>query len=355
MARHRDRPRKFEREIDERRRLHEHLELSRVTNNWIFYWRFLTHLQDMDYRPRTVERYHETLRAFLRWLDGRPLRRVGREDVERYLLYRKAQRQRVAYTIRYTRETLAAFFQWLMQYCPINANPAAGLRIRLYYPQPERLDLFSRNETLLLVRAPVRARERLRRDAFPTEHTWRAERYRLSLHHVILKLLFSTGMRPSEIVGLKRHDMDQERLKLRVRAKGKQRHLEEQRSAFITERTGYQLQELLAQSAVVRTGVSQERLLIHYRGGRPLAPNYVNVIVKQWAARCGIARNVYAYMARYTFCTRLVENGADLYSLKRLMGHTQTAVTLKHYLKLTPSELRREWKEFNPLVAGARQ
>ena len=101
----------------------------------------------MDYRPRTVERYHEKLRGFLRWLDGRPLRGVEREDVERYLLYRKAQRQRVAYTIRYTRETLAAFFQWLMQYCPIKANPAAGLRIRLYYPQPERLDLFSRSET----------------------------------------------------------------------------------------------------------------------------------------------------------------------------------------------------------------
>ena len=134
--------------------------------------------------------------------------------MERYLLYRKAQRQRVAYTIRYTRETLAAFFQWLMQYCPINVNPAAGLRIRLYYPQPERLDLFSRDETLLLVRAPVRAGERLQRAAFPTEHTWRAERYRLSLHHVILKLLFSTGMRPCEIVGLERQDVDHEELKL---------------------------------------------------------------------------------------------------------------------------------------------
>ena len=95
MARHRVRPLKFEREIDHHRRLHQHLELSRVTDNWIFYWRFLAHLQDREYRPRTVERYHEKRRSFLRWLDGRPLRRVGRDDVERYLLYRKAQRQRV--------------------------------------------------------------------------------------------------------------------------------------------------------------------------------------------------------------------------------------------------------------------
>jgi site-specific recombinase XerD len=72
--------------------------------------------------------------------------------------------------------------------------------------------------------------------------------------------------------------------------------------------------------------------------------------VKAWAAACGIARRVYAYMARYTYCTRLVENGVDLYSLKRLMGHKQMAVTLKHYLKLTPGEIRKEWKQFNPLT-----
>ena len=95
-------------------RLHEHRELSRVTDNWIFYWRFLAHLQDRDYRPRTVKRYHQMLRSFLRWLDGRSLRSVVREDIERDLLYRKAERQRVGYTIRYTREVLAAFFQWLI-------------------------------------------------------------------------------------------------------------------------------------------------------------------------------------------------------------------------------------------------
>ena len=84
-----------------------------------------------------------------------------------------------------------------------------------------------------------------------------------------------------------------------------------------------------------------------------MGPNYTNVVVKRWAGECGTRRRVYAYMARYTYCTRLVENGVDLYSLKRLMGHTQTAVTLKHYLKLSPAEIRREWKEFNPLAEGA--
>ena len=88
---------------------------------------------------------------------------------------------------------------------------------------------------------------------------------------------------------------------------------------------------------------------MHYRDGRPLGSNYVNRLIKLWAARCGITRNVYAYMCRYTYCTRLVESGVDPYSLKMLMGHKQMATSLTHYLKLSPAELRREWREFNPL------
>jgi site-specific recombinase XerD len=107
-------PRKYQREIAQHRRLYENKSLHRVRDNWVLYWRFLAHLEDIGYRPRTVERYHEKLRTFLRWLEGRSVRRVRRSDVEVYLLYVKSERQRVAYTIRYVREVLASFFERLM-------------------------------------------------------------------------------------------------------------------------------------------------------------------------------------------------------------------------------------------------
>ena len=65
-------------------------------------------------------------------------------------------------------------------------------------------------------------------------------------------------------------------------------------------------------------------------------------MIKYWAGRCGIGWQVYPYMCRYTCCTRLVENGVDPYSLKRLMGHKQSVTSLKHYLKLTPLQLNRQ-------------
>ena len=352
MGRKVGRPRQYQREIRHHRELHEAKDLRRVRDNWVFYWRFLAHLEDMGYRPHTINDYYFRLKKFLRWLDGKALRKVRKADIEAYLVYHKTERQRVAYTIRYERQSLAAFFGWLMGFCRIKRNPAAGLRLRMYYPQPEKMDLFTRAETELLVAAPLRALGRVDRYDFATDLLWRGEIYRLKMHHLILKLLFSTGMRPSELVSLEIKDFDGKGLRIRVRNKGNQQYIVTDRHVFISEATKRRLDELLQLSWPVRNSDSQGRLLIHYHGGGPLGANRPNCVVKQWAAACGIARNVYAYMARYTFCTRLVENGVDLYSLKRLMGHKQMVVTLRHYLKLTPEEIRREWKEFNPLNAA---
>ena len=65
----------------------------------------------------------------------------------------------MAYTVRYERESLAAFFGWVMGFCRTKTNPAAGLRLRMYYPQSEKMDLFSRAATGLIVGAPLRALE----------------------------------------------------------------------------------------------------------------------------------------------------------------------------------------------------
>jgi site-specific recombinase XerD len=345
-------PQKFQREIQHHRGLYEGKDLRRVRNNWVFYWRFLAYLEDIGYRPRTIQGYYDRLSRFLRWLGRKPLRRVRQGEIEAYLLYHKRERQRVAYTIRYEKQALGVFFNWLMGFCAIRRNPTAALGLRIYYPQPEKMDLFSRAETELIVSAPLRALQRVDRDDFSTERRWREELHRLKMEHLVLRFLFSTGMRPCELVALEIKDFDRETLRLRVRNKGNQQYIASDRHVFLSEGTKQRLEELLRLSQTVRGADSAGKLFIHYHGGGPLGAGYCKVVVKRWAAACGIARNVYAYMARYTFCTRLVENGVDLYSLKRLMGHKQVAVTLRHYLKLTSEEIRKEWKQFNPLAEG---
>jgi integrase/recombinase XerD len=331
------------------RELYGRRNLRFVRNNAVLYWRFLAHLEDRGYRPRTVERYHEKLRTFLRWTGARSVRRLKRADVERYLLWFRQERTRTPYTLRYVREGLAVFFGFLVMYAGLRRNPAVGLRIRTHYPQPERMDLFSPEEVLRILRAPREQRQRLDRAEFPTDRAYRSASYTLLQDYLILKLMVSTGIRPCEIASAQREDLDENGCGLRVRTKGHQQYMVEERTVFLSARTVEELRELLLISEDRRGTHSGGCLFVHYHDGRPLHPNYSNEVVKFWAARCGITRSVYAYMCRYTFCTRLVENGVDPYSLKMLMGHKQMATSLVYYLKLTPAELRKEWRAYNPL------
>lgn len=339
---------KYLREIEQHRTLYKGKNLKYVKDNWIFYWRFLSYLQDIGYRPRTLQRYHEKLRMFLNWIGNKSLRRIKKKDVEEYLLYLKNERHIVPYAIRYVKEAIGIFFAYIMRFARIKVNPTANLGIRIHYKQPKKMYYFTREEVAMLVKKPLQELKMIDRTDFPTNYSYRGRIYTIKMQYLILKLMISTGIRPCEVTNIEPEDFQPEELRLRVRTKGNQQYIMKERHVFITEKTVKELQELLVLQKSIRRPESENRLFIHYFGGK-LSSSYPNVIVKYWALRCGIRRNVYAYMIRYTYCTRLVENGVDVYSLKKLMGHKQMVVTLKHYLKLTPTEIRREWKEFNPL------
>ncbi len=206
--------------------------------------------------------------------------------------------------------------------------------------------------TGICINKPLLVLDRIERSDFKTEYMFKRRAYTVKMERLILKIMFSTGCRPCEVTNMEIEDFKYDDLKLRIRSKGNQQYIVKDRNVFITEKTRMEIQELLRLQKGIRTDYSENRLFIHYNGWK-LGNNYTNTIVQYWASRCGIKRRVYAYMIRYTYCTRLVENGIDAYSLKKLMGHKQLAVTLKHYLKLTPSEIKKEWQQFNPLKSEA--
>jgi site-specific recombinase XerD len=345
-------PRKFQKDIEHYRLLYQKKNLRYVRNNQVFYWMFLSRLTDIGYQPRTIERYHEKLRTFLNWLGTTSIRRVRKKHIEQFLLWFNNERQRERYTIRYVREAISVFFEFVMRYSRIKRNPAMGLKMRMHYPQPERIDVFSQPEVFMLIQSPLREKQRLSRCSYPTDHSYRRAQYTLIMQYLMMKLLFSTGIRPWELVNIETSDFDKNLLRIRVRNKGYQQYLVNDRNVFINENTADELKDFLEMNRPVRNKFSENRLFIHYFGGGRIASNYANKTVKYWAQRCGIYRRVHAYMCRYTFCTRLVENGADPYSLKKLMGHKHMETTLKHYLKLSSEELRKEWRECNPLSKG---
>lgn len=339
-------------EINRYRKLYSNKNLKYVKNNYVFYWRFLAHLEDIGYRPMTIGRYYSQIKKFLNWRGNKTVRKVKKTDMEEYITYLKKSKRYKLYTIRYFKEALNVFFEFVMRFSRMKVNPTSNLRVRIHYPKKENMDFFKQSEIEILINRPLMVLDQIDVSDFKTDYMFKRKVYTIKMERLILKIMFSTGVRPCEITNIELKDFKYDDLKLRIRSKGNQQYIVKDRNVFITEKTSMEIQELLQLQKGIRTDYSENRLFIHYNGWK-LGNSYPNTIVRYWASRCGIKRRVYAYMIRYTYCTRLVENGIDAYSLKKLMGHKQLAVTLKHYLKLTPSEIKKEWIKFNPLKSEA--
>jgi site-specific recombinase XerD len=338
----------YMRRVEEKRRQYESKNLRYVRDNWIFYWKFLASLLGLGYRPRTIQCYYGKLNNFLKWLGNKSIRKVKKEDITKYILDLKSRNNYKQNTLRRFVITIRIFFNFVMRYSGITKNPACNLPLRLYKRQSENMDFFTQDEIEMIVKKPINYFNRIKKEDFKTPYLYKSAHYKYFLHYLILKIMFSTGIRPCELINITLKDFYYRDLKLRIQPKGSQQYIQKDRIVFITQKTADEIKTLIKLQKNIRTKKSQDKLFIHFYGWR-LANNCPNRVIKFWANACGINRRIYAYMIRYTYCTRLVENGADIYALKKLMGHKELAVTLRHYLKMTRTEIHKNWKNFNPL------
>lgn len=160
----------------------------------------------------------------------------------------------------------------------------------------------------------------------------------------VLELLFSTGLRVSELCSLN-SDLDLTRDEFSVRGKG-----DKVRVVFLS---------LDAKKAVAdylkKRGDMGEALFVGYgkagKGGKGkdaprLTPRSVERLVKQYAIKAGITRKVTPHVIRHSFATDLLGNGADLRSVQALLGHANIATT-QVYTHVTDKHLRDVHQKFH--------
>ncbi|MFA6365007.1 MAG: site-specific tyrosine recombinase/integron integrase [Candidatus Paceibacterota bacterium] len=170
--------------------------------------------------------------------------------------------------------------------------------------------------------------------AAPKGDTLRAIRDR-----AILEVLFSTGLRVSEICGLSRY-LDLERGELSVRGKG-----EKIRVVFLSERAKKTLKEYLKK----RTDPDEALFISIAKSGKVLGqiiPRTVQRLVDHYAKLAGIPKRVHPHELRHSFATDLLMNGADLRSVQELLGHANIATT-QVYTHITNKELREVHEAFH--------
>lgn len=160
----------------------------------------------------------------------------------------------------------------------------------------------------------------------------------------ILEMLFSTGLRLSELCLLDRY-LDFKRGEISIRGKG-----DKLRIVFLSEKAKAAIQEYLnkREDAEPALFVSFKKGKRHENGriiGR-ITPRTVQRLVDYWAKKAGIPQKVHPHQLRHSFATDLLINGADLRSVQELLGHSQISTT-QIYTHLTNKELKEIHKAFH--------
>ncbi len=161
-------------------------------------------------------------------------------------------------------------------------------------------------------------------------------------HRTIIMLLYSTGMRLSEIASLKIADIDSKIMRIKiVQGKGAK-----DRFTILSEQV---LQELRAYYIIYKPKIY---LFNGSRSGVPVSMRNIQHLVQKGVAQIGLdSKNYTVHTLRHSFATHLVDNGADLHTVKELLGHSNLQTTMR-YMHLTSTRMQGIVNPYDALPQG---
>ena len=166
---------------------------------------------------------------------------------------------------------------------------------------------------------------------------WEGQRNR-----AIIEVLFSCGLRVSELVNLKLSNLYVEEKFVRVTGKG-----DKERLVPISSRALDELNAWFADRNVMRIKPGEEDYVFLNRRGAHLTRTMILIMIKRQAVAAGITKTISPHTLRHSFATALLEGGADLIAIQAMMGHEDIATT-EIYTHIDTSSLREEITKHHP-------
>ncbi|HHW58653.1 MAG: site-specific tyrosine recombinase XerD [Bacteroidales bacterium] len=151
----------------------------------------------------------------------------------------------------------------------------------------------------------------------------------------IIEVLYGCGLRVSELVNLKMIDYFEEETMIRVIGKG-----DKERYVPIGSKAKKALHYYIEYSRPHYPVITQyQQYIFLNRRGKKLSREMIFIIVKDCAAKAGISKNVHPHTFRHSFATHMIENGADLFAIQEMLGHSSITTT-EIYTHISMSYLR---------------
>jgi site-specific recombinase XerD len=295
---------------------------------------FLEHLEvERNLSSLTIRNYRHYLKRFIEWLGAQnctDLTKVDLDLIRKYRVYLNRFQDDHGETLSKTTQSyhviaIRSWFKWLVK------NDVGVL-------QPEKIDLPKGESTPMQFVSAEKIERLLAQPKVSTKVGLR--------DRAMLEVLFSTGLRVSELVSLDRDKIDLERREFGVLGKGRKVRL-----VFLSERASLWLEKYLQSR-----DDNWRPVFIRYSGSKAeitddgdsmrITTRSVQRIVSKYAKRARLVVDLTPHGIRHSFATDLLNNGAGLREVQELLGHKNIATT-QIYTHVTQPKLKEIHKKFH--------
>jgi len=280
---------------------------------------------------RDLEGFEDFLKSsgmYLSLMGEVEIEKVDRIAIRKYLsfLHRKNKKSSIARKI----STLRSFFKYLVREQVIPSNPAKSVstpKVEKTLPTTLTVD-----EAFRLMESPKSISER------PSE----GSKEKGLRDRAILELLYSSGLRVSELVGLNSDQLDLDLGIVRVMGKGRKERIVPVGMKAIEATKSY-----LEERGMVK---GDGPIFVNSLGGR-LTARSVGRLVKKYTRDTGIFRKISPHSLRHTFATHLLDAGADIREIQEMLGHSSLSTT-QRYTHVSMGKLMEVYDKAHPRSFG---
>ena len=291
---------------------------------------YLEHLEiEKNRSPKTLENYSRYLDRFLKFAKITKPEDLTEELIRQYRLHLNRQTDRAGQPLKKVTQNyhIIALRSFLKYLAKRNVKTVSAEKIELGKQEDREVTFLEAGELERLITAPAGQGLDALRD------------------RAILGMLFSTGLRVSELCSLDRNKIDVKRGELSVMGKGRKIRL-----VFLSEESKKQLTEYIAK----RTDADEALFMRIPKSGKfnkdsdlRLTPRSIQRIVHKYAVKGGImGKHVSPHSLRHSFATNLLRNGADIRSVQAMLGHSSVTTT-QIYTHVTDTQLREVHKKYH--------
>jgi integrase/recombinase XerC len=161
-----------------------------------------------------------------------------------------------------------------------------------------------------------------------------------------LELLYGSGLRVSELVGLDLDGLNLGELEVRVFGKGSK-----ERIVPMGEPAAKVIARYLLSARPVLLGIGTTRAVFLNENGGRLSVRAIQALVKDYAKATGIEKRVYPHMLRHSFATHMMDGGADLRVIQECLGHVNLSTT-QIYTHVSQVHLKQVYAASHPMAKG---